>query len=137
MKLIEVSLIQRIVENFFQKTKSFFSSVPTQGYSSFDHYLWLYEVRHNMLDDPALQYPCDLIARSGTIISITQVIPLKIQIPDEYIGILSVYCGEKLLCQEYLKLQSEFVEKRTLVSRRIYSSTLLVLSFSRCNNYFP
>jgi hypothetical protein len=48
--------------------------------------------------------------------------PLQRQIPDEYIGILTVESGELQGLQEYLQILVEYVEKKSLVSRRLEST---------------
>jgi len=120
--------LQKEIKSTFLKIKSFFSSLFPPDFSSSDCILLLFEVRPGVEDEPALQYWCDQVEPIINPIYIVRIEQLKIQIPDEYIGILSVFRGAQLLCQEYLKIQSKVVEKRSLAFQRIDSSNLPVSS---------
>jgi hypothetical protein len=87
----------------------------------------LFEVRPNVSAESFQQVAKSRIQLLQLLGCQVQVVPLTTQIPIEYAGLLSYWNGGKLEYQEYLLIQSEFVEKKTLVSRRIGSSILPVV----------
>jgi hypothetical protein len=115
-KVIEMMLAK--IKNIFRKMRLFFSCSRQWNLQPFSPFA-LFLIRDEKLDEAAQQALNNykMLFQMLEYRVITE--PLKEQIPDEYTGILIVRYGEKQEYQEYLKIQTEYVEKKTLVSPRI------------------
>ena len=122
--------------NIFQKIKSAFSFQLKRHSASSDSSA-LFLLRGETLDELSLQALSDHIRLYLYLGYRVKTEQLQLQIPTEYIGLLMVWSGGRQEYQEYLSLQSEFVEKKFLVCRRISLSNLPVISVVFGSNHNP
>lgn len=125
IKLVPIKIFQKIYNIFSLRAQSFFSFSQKQNSISYPP-LVHFEIREQILDGHVPQELSDHIElhlKTGFQVKVT---PLKTKISDEYIGILNYWNGEILESRQYLLLQVECVEKKTIVFRKIDSSIPLV-----------
>lgn len=109
---------QSMLRQLFGKTKSFFSTERTCS-PLCDCFLLHYSLRRDRLSGRTLEFVESHIPQSDY--PIFQVIeePMPEGIPDEYIGVQSLWSEGKLIHRVGLKIQTEIVEKTTLVSTEL------------------
>ena len=134
------SIIKRMqpskIRSIFRKIRLFFSPEQKQEkVLSVPQAIFL--IRDKMLDgiEEQLVYNHKMLYLMLGYKVLTETLTEKI--PDEYIGILIVRDGEKRGYQEYLKIQTKHVEKKSLVSQRIDLKDLSIASFDCRNMNFP
>ena len=136
MQRVITGLILKIKEKF-SRIKAFFSFCQRSQHSVCDDYSSHFDIRFERLDESALKIVNDRIRLSALLEHKVQVTESQMQIPDEYIGLLTVMNGEIQVYQEYLMIQSIFVEKKILASRRIHLSNLPSLVIGCDNKFHP
>jgi len=107
------------------KFLSFFSDLNKPD-EDVDVLFALYQVRPDALAETFQRVAKNHTLQWSYLAPRVQVEPLTVQIPSEYIGILSYWRGAKLLSQGYLMKQVEHVEKTTLAWILIDSQRLPV-----------
>lgn len=114
----ERHLQQNRLKQLFGKVASFFSAEPLPDPLA-GGFVVRYSLRRDKLFGPVLEFVESQIPQSDW--PALQMIeePMPEGIPDEYIGVESWWSEGKLLCRAGLKIQSEIVERTTLVSIKL------------------
>ena len=109
-------------KSIFQRMLSFFSWSRKQSEPVDERYS-LFELRQDA-------YSFFVLSEVRSHIQLYQLLGYQVkeallnrEIPDEYIGVVSCWHGKILVSQEYLKIQVEYVEKKSLVGLKIPPST--------------
>lgn len=114
--MLKVKWIQgKGLKQLFGRLKSVFSSLQIET-ETYPLYYILYSIRRDMLSDSDLEFVTGQAPQTEWPILLSKEVPMPPEIPNEYTYMVSYWDAEKLLFRVVSKIQSEYVERKFLVS---------------------